>query len=111
MKEMHEIVAAWHARATEPGGSEAVLATVVKVEGSSYRRAGARMLIFADGRSVGTISGGDHGTETVEWWFRRSGPIPFRLVLVSRTSRRVLLKQVHYREDADLRLSSTSPER
>lgn len=70
MKERHEIVAAWHARATEPGGTEAVLATVVKVEGSSYRRAGARMLIFADGRSVGTISGGCLESHVIKraWW-------------------------------------------
>lgn len=70
MKEEHEIVAAWHACATAPGGSEAVLATVVKVEGSSYRRAGARMLIFADGQSIGTISGGCLESHVIKraWW-------------------------------------------
>ncbi len=36
----------------------AALATVVKVEGSAYRRPGARMLIFSDGFRLGTISGG-----------------------------------------------------
>lgn len=36
----------------------AVLATVVRVLGSSYRRPGAKMLIFADGPSVGLLSGG-----------------------------------------------------
>ncbi len=35
-----------------------VLVTVVHTEGSTYRRAGARMLIFPDGASVGAISGG-----------------------------------------------------
>jgi xanthine/CO dehydrogenase XdhC/CoxF family maturation factor len=40
--------------AGEPGA----LATVVGVEGSSYRHPGARMLIAADGRTWGTISGG-----------------------------------------------------
>ena len=39
-------------------GEEAVLATVVKVEGSAYRRPGARMLITALGQTEGTISGG-----------------------------------------------------
>lgn len=34
------------------------LATVVKVEGSSYRSPGARMLITDDGKWVGSISGG-----------------------------------------------------
>ena len=36
----------------------AVLATVVKVRGSSYRSPGARMLITDDGKWVGSISGG-----------------------------------------------------
>ncbi|MFQ5568992.1 MAG: XdhC family protein [Rhodothermales bacterium] len=34
------------------------LATVVKINGSTYRRPGARMLIDPDGRTWGTISGG-----------------------------------------------------
>ncbi|MFK7935241.1 MAG: XdhC family protein [Saprospiraceae bacterium] len=38
--------------------TRAALATVVRVEGSSYRRTGARMLIMDDGRWVGGISGG-----------------------------------------------------
>ena len=36
----------------------AVLATVVSVKGSAYRRAGARMILSADGRSAGVINGG-----------------------------------------------------
>lgn len=39
-------------------GENAVLATVVDVQGSSYRLPGARMLIDESGRSVGTVSGG-----------------------------------------------------
>ena len=39
-------------------GESAALATVVRVEGSSYRHPGARMLIAADGQTWGTISGG-----------------------------------------------------
>lgn len=35
-----------------------VLATVVALEGSSYRRPGVRMLIREDGRTVGAVSGG-----------------------------------------------------
>lgn len=34
------------------------LATLVKVEGSSYRRVGARLLVDAKGNSLGSISGG-----------------------------------------------------
>lgn len=39
-------------------GRAAVLATLVKVVGSAYRRPGATMLVAADGAAVGTISGG-----------------------------------------------------
>lgn len=38
--------------------TRAALATVSRVEGSSYRRAGARMLVLDDGSYVGGISGG-----------------------------------------------------
>lgn len=38
--------------------TEAILATVVHVEGSSYRRAGARMLVDELGNITGAISGG-----------------------------------------------------
>src|ERR671910_1359493 len=37
---------------------KAAIATVVKVQGSSYRSPGARMLITDDGKWVGSISGG-----------------------------------------------------
>jgi xanthine/CO dehydrogenase XdhC/CoxF family maturation factor len=37
---------------------QAVLGTVVELLGSGYRRPGARILIFDDGRHVGAISGG-----------------------------------------------------
>ncbi len=36
----------------------AALATVVRVQGSAYRRPGTRMLILPDGKSIGSISGG-----------------------------------------------------
>ena len=35
-----------------------VLATVVALEGSSYRRPGVRMLIREDGTAIGAVSGG-----------------------------------------------------
>jgi xanthine/CO dehydrogenase XdhC/CoxF family maturation factor len=54
MKELLEIIRAREARPTLPYA----LATVVKVEGSSYRRPGARMLIGARGRLAGSVSGG-----------------------------------------------------
>src|SRR5450759_5785824 len=40
------------------GGSATVLATVVATAGSTYRKAGARMLIMADGSYLGLLSGG-----------------------------------------------------
>lgn len=39
-------------------GEPVALATVVQVRGSAPRRAGARMLVLADGRTLGSISGG-----------------------------------------------------
>ena len=55
--------------------SEAVLATVVRTEGSAYRRAGAMMLICADGRSVGMISGGCVEPHIIKraFWLTRHG--------------------------------------
>ena len=56
MKELHEIIKAYDA-ATKVGKAS-VLATVVHLEGSSYRRPGARMLVLEDGMMIGAISGG-----------------------------------------------------
>src|SRR5437773_3638934 len=39
-------------------GEKFALATVVRAQGSSYRRPGARMLICADGATAGSLSGG-----------------------------------------------------
>jgi len=44
----------------------AVLATVVRVQGSAYRRPGARMLIAADGGTTGMVSGGCLETDLAE---------------------------------------------
>jgi xanthine dehydrogenase accessory factor len=56
MKEIIDIVAAFDDATKQ--GKKAALATVVLVEGSAYRRAGARMLITEDGQLTGAISGG-----------------------------------------------------
>ncbi|SDH24771.1 XdhC and CoxI family protein [Pedobacter terrae] len=56
MKEITDIIKAYQ-KATKEGKSTA-LATVVKVDGSSYRRPGARMLVTEDGQLTGAISGG-----------------------------------------------------
>lgn len=56
-------------------GVDAVLATVVRTEGSAYRRAGAMMLICEDGRSVGMISGGCLEPHIIKraFWLTRDG--------------------------------------
>jgi xanthine/CO dehydrogenase XdhC/CoxF family maturation factor len=56
MKEIIDIVSAFDKAQTE--GKQTALATVVHVEGSSYRKDGARMLITEDGELTGAISGG-----------------------------------------------------
>lgn len=62
--------------AEREAGREAVLATVVKVEGSAYRRPGARMLVSRFGRPEGTISGGCLEAEVAKkaWWLTEAGP-------------------------------------
>ncbi|WP_339663802.1 XdhC family protein [uncultured Psychrobacter sp.] len=54
---------------------DAVLATVVRTEGSAYRQPGAKMLICADGRSVGMISGGCLEPHIIKraFWLTRHG--------------------------------------
>src|SRR6185436_21143372 len=52
MHELTKIIAA--ARSMSRG----VLVTVVRTEGSTYRRAGARVVIGEDGKAIGAISGG-----------------------------------------------------
>ncbi|KAA3438218.1 XdhC family protein [Rufibacter hautae] len=56
MKEIQDIVQAFTRHTAE--GKQTALATVVHVEGSSYRRPGARMLVSDDGQLTGAISGG-----------------------------------------------------
>lgn len=47
-------------------GEQCALATVVSVEGSSYRRPGARMLVCEGGASTGTISAGCLESDVIE---------------------------------------------
>lgn len=74
MRELYDILARW--RAGGAGLRDAVLATVVHVHGSAYRRPGARMLIASDGTRIGTVSGGCLETEVVRkaWWWTEGGP-------------------------------------
>lgn len=62
MREIGDIVREFERRRGEP----LALATLVQTRGSSYRRSGARMLIAADGKAVGSLSGGCLEAEVVE---------------------------------------------
>ncbi len=61
----------------EATGAEYVLASVVAVEGSSYRKPGALMLLAQDGRRAGTVSGGCLEAEVARraWWLTANGPV------------------------------------
>jgi xanthine/CO dehydrogenase XdhC/CoxF family maturation factor len=56
MKELQEIIKIYEAASQQ--NKKSALVTVVHLEGSSYRRPGARMLVNDDGRITGAISGG-----------------------------------------------------
>jgi len=56
MKEIEDIISSYDEAVR--AGKKTALATVVHVDGSSYRRPGARMLITEDGTLTGAISGG-----------------------------------------------------
>lgn len=75
MTDLENILPLWHE--LEAAGADYVLATVVDVDGPSYRKPGARMLIAQDGRRAGTVSGGCLEAEVAKhaWWLTRSGPV------------------------------------
>ena len=74
MSELKQIVALW--RSAKTRGEEICLATVVRVEGSSYRKPGARMLLTRGGQRAGTISGGclEGEVQKKAWWLTENGP-------------------------------------
>jgi len=72
MNELDRILSEVTRQAAVPDG---VLTTVVHVQGSAYRRPGARMLILPDGRRIGSISGGclEGDVSKKAWWFTEGG--------------------------------------
>ena len=46
-------------------GEPAALVTIVRANGSTPQRTGAKMLVFADGRTVGTIGGGCYESDAI----------------------------------------------
>jgi xanthine dehydrogenase accessory factor len=75
MTDLENILPLW--RELEGSGIDYVLATIVAVEGPSYRKPGARMLLVNDGRRAGTVSGGCLEAEVARraWWLTESGPV------------------------------------
>src|SRR5919106_73908 len=64
MNEVQAIIEAFDE--SQARGERCALATVVSVEGSAYRRPGARMLVRESGASVGTISAGCLESDVIE---------------------------------------------
>src|SRR4051812_29872592 len=75
MTDLEHILPLW--RELEASGADYVLATVVAVDGPSYRKPGARMLLAPDGRRAGTVSGGCLEAEVARraWWLTEAGPV------------------------------------
>jgi xanthine dehydrogenase accessory factor len=75
MSELRDLLALWDSTAKDH--DEIILATVVRVEGSSYRKPGARMLMSKNGRRSGMISGGCLEGEVCRkaWWLTEKGPV------------------------------------
>jgi xanthine dehydrogenase accessory factor len=74
MSELRKILDLW--REARENREDICLATVVDVEGSSYRKPGARMLLASGGRRTGTISGGclEAEVQKKSWWLTETGP-------------------------------------
>jgi xanthine/CO dehydrogenase XdhC/CoxF family maturation factor len=72
--DLERILSVWRELETE--GTDYVLATVVAVQGPSYRKPGALMMLTADGRRIGTISGGCLEAQVASraWWLTDNGP-------------------------------------
>jgi xanthine/CO dehydrogenase XdhC/CoxF family maturation factor len=72
MMDRRQIVDLWQM------GGAGVLVTLIRVEGSSYRQAGARLLTSAAGNYAGTVSGGCLETDVVRkaaWMVRQGAAI------------------------------------
>jgi xanthine/CO dehydrogenase XdhC/CoxF family maturation factor len=74
MTDLERILPLW--RELAAAGSDCVLATVVAVQGCSYRKPGAFMLLAQDGRRVGTLTGGSLEAQVASraWWLTVNGP-------------------------------------
>ncbi len=75
MSDLDQVLRLW--RRIADSDEDCVVATVVRVEGSSYRKPGARMLVTKSGQRAGTISGGCLEAEVSKqaWWLTERGPV------------------------------------
>ena len=75
MSDLDQVLRLW--QHLEVSGEDCVLATIVRVDGSSYRKPGARMLITEGGLRAGTISGGCLEAEVSKqaWWLTEKGSV------------------------------------
>ena len=74
MREREQILDLW--QQLKSSDEQAVLCTVVKTLGSSYRRPGARLLLTANGHRAGSVSGGCLEDDLVKkaFWLTEKGP-------------------------------------
>ena len=71
--------------------------------------AGGRRIRALRVRTDLTVRKHDSGSESIEWWLDPGTALPLRIELRSRTSRKLWVGRVEYREDFDLRLTSLTP--
>jgi len=73
LSESERQLALW--KSAKARGEEVRLATTVRVDGSSYRKPGARMLVTRSGMHVGMVSGGCLEAEICRkiWWLTERG--------------------------------------
>lgn len=71
---MSQILQLWDS--VKAAGQSAVLATVVKTQGSSYRLPGAHLLLTQNGAKAGSVSGGCLEDDLIKksWWLTENGP-------------------------------------
>jgi xanthine dehydrogenase accessory factor len=76
--ELEQISNVW--RESRARGESGVLATVVRIHGSTYRRAGARLLLTSGGKRSGAVSGGCLEADLVKkaWWLTEGGKVALR---------------------------------
>jgi len=78
MTELEQIREIW--REASVRGESGILASVVRIHGSAYRRPGARLLLTSGGRRSGAVSGGCLEADLVKkaWWLTEGGKMALR---------------------------------